>query len=144
VVEAKLARHEAHKAEGVSAARYVKDFRKDMLELEAESFTANAWRIALSDADLAHTESFLSGEASIVMARAQFLRSQLLDSDDMGLHVDVVMTSDSSNKPGDLTATAADGGEHTASPKACAVTGPAYDSWSGSTVSPSQTCTISA
>lgn len=97
----------------------------------------NTWRLVAARVSIAHTSGFLPADSQSIAARAEFLRTQTLGMDHFGLRAHAVVTSDHSGQLAAATAKAADGTPYTATGKATTVVGPVYDSWKGSTVSPS-------
>ncbi|MEZ5125036.1 MAG: hypothetical protein R2826_02135 [Thermoleophilia bacterium] len=140
VVEAKLAMAAAGEpVNGMDAKTYMNKFQSGALADEVDNFMENTWRLILSQADLAHTETFLPEETAAIVSRAEFLRTQILLMDHFGLRVHMVTTDDSNLQSG-VMAVAANGDEYMAieDPTIVNVSGPTYDAWGAkSTVSPS-------
>ncbi len=121
----------------VETVEYYKNFRASLAE-EVQNFMDNTWCLIVAQASLAHTSGFLPAEATVVAARAEFLRTQTLALDHFGLRAHAVVTSNHKDEVTTATATAADRSTHTAKPTTTtSVKGPVYDSWKGAEVSPS-------
>jgi hypothetical protein len=143
VVEAKMAAAAAGLPAGTSAPVYLQQFRATKLAPEVRSFVDNVWRLVLSRVDLESTATFLPPEAESIVSRAQFLSTQILNEDHFGLRLHVVVTDDWAGKLGGSYAASSSGKTYRSqSATTSVVSGPAYDWWSGNTVTPSSHYTV--
>jgi hypothetical protein len=138
VVEAKLADPAAGKpVNGTGAKAYLSRFRTNSLADEVQNFMDNTWRLVLTGVDLSHTEGFLPVEAQEVVSRAEFLRTQVLLMDHFGLRAHMVQTAEAAVLNNNVVAVDADSQMYLGDTMSSTVSGPVYDLWSQSTVSPS-------